>query len=64
MINAFLSVFLVLTVVFLIVFLVFKTDTVTFFCDDISELFDGDVVIKIKISKKRRSRYGKRNNRR
>ncbi|MBQ8540235.1 MAG: hypothetical protein IJ435_02045 [Clostridia bacterium] len=57
-----LSLSLVLAVIFVIVFLVFKSDNVTLICKDLSSLIDDeDCVIKIKICKRRKGNYGKRN---
>lgn len=56
-----LSVTLVLLIVFVIVFLAFKSDSATVICRDLSSLVDNDCVIKIKICKKRRGSNGKGN---
>ena len=61
MTNIILSLALVFAVIFVIVFLVFKSDNATLVCKDLSELITDDCVIKIKICKRRKGNYGKRN---
>lgn len=64
MAEVFLSVIIVLSVIFLIVFLVFKSDNAIVICNEFSQLIGNDYVIQIKIRKKRRGKLADRDDRR